>query len=161
MLKYNNYDIVFQEIPGEITLAVNLSNCPNRCKGCHSPHLQMDFGEIFDEDVLDNLLDKYGSSITCFCFMGGDSDPMEVERLSLLVHKKSNGNIKTGWYSGRARFPESISVNNFDYIKLGPYIERFGGLDSSTTNQRFYEIGKGRMIDKKYLFQQKDKLFHK
>ena len=40
MLKYAGYDIVFQEIPDEVTLALNLSGCPNGCPGCHSPHLQ-------------------------------------------------------------------------------------------------------------------------
>ena len=37
MLKYVDYDIAFQEIPDEVTLAINLSNCPHRA-GCHSPH---------------------------------------------------------------------------------------------------------------------------
>ena len=45
MLKYAGYDIVFQEIPDEVTLALNLSGCPNGCPGCHSPHLQRDEGE--------------------------------------------------------------------------------------------------------------------
>ena len=39
MLKYVNTDIVFQEIPDEVTLAVNISNCPCRCPGCHSQYL--------------------------------------------------------------------------------------------------------------------------
>ena len=28
MLKYTNHDIVFQEFPDEVTLAINLSLCP-------------------------------------------------------------------------------------------------------------------------------------
>ena len=36
MLKYVNTGIVFQEIPDEVTLAVNISGCPCRCHGCHS-----------------------------------------------------------------------------------------------------------------------------
>lgn len=155
MLLYVSYDIVFQEIPGEVTLAVNLSNCPNKCRGCHSPYLQEDIGEIFDGHTLDYILDKYGSSVTCICFMGGDADPEEVEKLSILIREKSRGDIKTGWYSGRPNLPEKISVRNFNYIKIGPYIERFGGLDKSTTNQRFYIIENGEMIDKTVLFQQK------
>ena len=38
------FDVVFQEIPGEVTLALNLSGCPNRCAGCHSPHLWEEVG---------------------------------------------------------------------------------------------------------------------
>ena len=40
MLKYYNYDIVFQEYPDEVTLAINLTMCPNRCVGCHSAYLR-------------------------------------------------------------------------------------------------------------------------
>lgn len=39
MLKYVNTDIVFQEFPDEVTLAINLSNCPCHCPGCHSSYL--------------------------------------------------------------------------------------------------------------------------
>ena len=45
MLTYVNHDIVFQEFPDEVTLAINLSRCPNRCPGCHSPYLQQEEGE--------------------------------------------------------------------------------------------------------------------
>lgn len=147
MLRYANYDIVFQEIPGEVTLAINLSNCPNRCKGCHSPHLMDDIGEILDEETLDSLLQKYGDAVTCICFMGGDASPREVEYLAYYLHQKTNGSIKTGWYSGKKNLPEGCSTGNFDYIKLGPYVEALGGLDSPTTNQRFYRIQEGEMMD--------------
>ncbi|PID88190.1 MAG: anaerobic ribonucleoside-triphosphate reductase activating protein [Bacteroidia bacterium] len=75
MLKYTDYDIVFQEIPNEVTLAINLSNCPHRCVGCHSPQLMQDIGNRLTESTLTDLLSKYGSSITCVCFMGGDASP--------------------------------------------------------------------------------------
>ena len=35
MLKYVNTGIVFQEIPDEVTLAINISGCPCHCPGCH------------------------------------------------------------------------------------------------------------------------------
>lgn len=31
MLKYVNCGIVFQEIPDEVTLSINISNCPCHC----------------------------------------------------------------------------------------------------------------------------------
>jgi anaerobic ribonucleoside-triphosphate reductase activating protein len=148
MLRYVSYDIVFQEIPGEVTLAVNLSNCPNRCKGCHSPHLQEDTGETLDENVLSVWLEKYGSAITCLCFMGGDAEPLEVCRLAGFVRQQNGGSIKTGWYSGKDALPVGVSLMNFDYIKLGAYVERLGGLNVPTTNQRFYSIENGKMTDK-------------
>ena len=140
MLRYVDYDIVFQEIPDEVTLAINLSNCPNRCKGCHSPHLLENVGESLTEESLGHLLQKYGKAVTCVCFMGGDAEPFEVERLAGFLHRQSIALVKVGWYSGKNELPEGLSVQNFEYIKLGPYIEKLGGLKSPDTNQHFYRI---------------------
>ena len=52
VVRYYNFDIVFAEIPGETTLAINIANCPNRCPGCHSPHLQADAGHVLDAPEL-------------------------------------------------------------------------------------------------------------
>ena len=141
MLKVASFDIVFQEIPGEVTLALNLSNCPCHCKGCHSPHLWEDIGEPLDEQLLDSLIDRYKGLITCVCFMGGDQSPEEVFRLAAHIQ-----GLKTAWYSGRPTYPNNQSnqiipntQNPFDYVKLGPYIEEFGGLKSEKTNQRLYK----------------------
>lgn len=132
MLKVASFDIVFQEIPGEVTLALNLSNCPCHCPGCHSPHLAEDIGEPLTADLLDGLMARYGSMITCVAFMGGDSDPDEVARCAEYVRP-----LKTAWYSGRTSFPRNPRA--LDYLKLGPYIESLGGLKSPNTNQRLYK----------------------
>lgn len=153
MLRYTDYDIVFQEIPDEVTLAINISNCPNRCKGCHSAYLMEDVGNLLTEESLSALLKKYGSATTCVCFMGGDAEPMEVERLARFI---SSGQafpaVKVGWYSGKEELPEGIDTQYFQYIKLGPYIESLGGLKSEQTNQRLYRIEQGRMEDITYRF---------
>ena len=36
MLKFTIEQIVWQEVPGEVSLAFLFSGCPLRCKGCHS-----------------------------------------------------------------------------------------------------------------------------
>lgn len=36
-----------------------------------------------------------------------------------------------------------MDVRLFDYLKLGPYLERDGGLRSRTTNQRLYHVSVG------------------
>jgi len=143
MLKFHDYNIVFQEVPEEVTLAVNISNCPNRCAGCHSPHLMEDTGDILDENSLEILLKKYGDAVTCVCFMGGDSSPDDLLRLSKYVKKY---NKKTAWYSGKSELYES-ALPCFDYIKLGAYFKELGGLSAPTTNQRFYRIENKMMID--------------
>ena len=139
MLKVASFDIVFQEIPGEVTLALNLSNCPCHCPGCHSPHLAEDIGEEMTESLMNGLLDRYGSMITCVCFMGGDQAPEEVAQWAEYIKSIRNqeSGIKTAWYSGRMNMPSVTGP--FDYVKLGGYVEALGGLKSPTTNQRLYK----------------------
>jgi anaerobic ribonucleoside-triphosphate reductase activating protein len=158
MLLLASYDIVFQEVPGEVTLALNLSACPNRCPGCHSPHLHDAVGELLDDGLLYGLLARYGSAVTCVAWMGGDDAPAEVNRQAALTRETTG--LKTAWYSGRAEFSSAASLENFDYIKLGPYNPARGGLDSpDTTNQRFYRIEGGghdrKMVDATELFRKK------
>ena len=147
-MKVASYDIVFQEVPGEVTLALNLSGCPCHCPGCHSQHLAEDIGEPIDEALLDGLLGRYGEQITCVCFMGGDQDPAYVAQLAQYIHTKK---LRTAWYSGRTHFP--AEPESFDYVKLGGYVEALGGLKSPTTNQRFYRRQDGEWIDETYRFQ--------
>ena len=155
MLKYVNYNVVFQEVPNETTLAINLSCCPNQCPGCHSADLQKEIGEELNEKTILQILKKYQQSVTCICFMGGDNDPKMIERLAGFTRRMSLYQIKTGWYSGKRDLPEDLNLNNFNFIKLGPYIESFGALTSPTTNQRFYKVENGTMIDQTELFTKK------
>ena len=138
-MKVASFDIVFQEIPVEVTLALNLSNCPCHCPGCHSPHLAEDIGEELNEELMDGLIARYGAMITCVAFMGGDAEPDQVVRWAEYIHQLpiTNHQLKTAWYSGRTSFPSNPRA--LDYLKLGPYVESLGGLKSPTTNQRLYK----------------------
>ena len=138
MLKFYNYDIVFQEIPDEVTLAVNLTGCPCHCPGCHSPHLWEDIGEELDAAMLRRIHAEYAGEVTCICLMGGDADPDAVERLCAFI--KEEMGLRSAWYSGRAGLPAGIDLRHFDYVKTGPYIEACGGLKSPQTNQRLYRV---------------------
>lgn len=142
MLKYVNTGVVFQEIPEETTLAINISNCPCHCPGCHSTYLWQDIGTPLDATVLDQLVGHYAKDITCVCFMGGDAEPQTVSLLAAHVHQ-SFPTMRVGWYSGRTIVSRSIDKANFDYIKIGPYIRHLGPLNQKTTNQRLYK----RMAD--------------
>ena len=139
MLRCYSYDIVCQEIPDEISLAVNISGCPNRCPGCHSPWLWEDTGEFLTDELLHKLMEQYSAAITCFCIMGGDGDLLEVERISRLIRTEFP-QIRTAWYSGKESIPEGFDISILDYIKIGPYKEALGGLKSPDTNQRLYRI---------------------
>lgn len=154
-VRYHNFDIVFAEIPRETTLAINITGCPNRCPGCHSPHLQADAGRELDEGELCALLDRYGRAVTCVAFMGGDGTPRQIARLAAAV-RKACPDLRTAWYSGRSALPEGVAPQAFDYIKLGGWVERLGPLTAPTTNQRLYRVGTdGRMEDITALFRTK------
>lgn len=142
MLKYVNTGVVFQEIPDEVTLAVNISNCPCHCPGCHSHFLWDDIGTPLTPPVLDDFVGEYGKDITCVCFMGGDAEPESVNQLAKYLHEK-HPQLKVGWYSGRIRIPSVVNKSDFDYIKLGPYIAHLGSLKQPTTNQRLYKRAAG------------------
>ena len=138
MLKYVNSGIVFQEIPDEVTLSVNISNCPCRCPGCHSPYLWADTGTPLTDDVIDSFVKDYGNDITCIALMGGDAEPESINLIAHYIHQHYP-QLKVAWYSGRPRIVSGINRIEFDYIKIGPYIRHLGGLKEKTSNQRLYK----------------------
>lgn len=140
-LKYAGYDVVFQEVPREISLAIDVTNCPYRCRGCHSPYLQEDIGNYISDD-LEQLLDKHEGLISCVCFMGGDQNKEDLKNLLSFVRSKG---LKTCLYTGTGQIEMVADLLQYlDYIKIGPYIESLGGLNSPTTNQKMYHITKGK-----------------
>lgn len=151
MLLLADYDIVFQEVPDETTLALNLSDCPHRCAGCHSPHLWQAMGEVLTEEVIQRLLTRY-ASITCIALMGGDNDLQAI--LQMAEYIRTLG-LRVAWYTGRTTLPDDWHLEPFDYIKVGPYIQALGGLRSPRTNQRFYRIDNGQLIDETCRFWKK------
>ena len=156
MLKFANYDIVFQEFPDEVTLAVNISGCPCHCPGCHSQYLWEDVGEELTTERLLQMADHYGVGITCVALMGGDNDPAEVLRL-LTALREARPQLRTGWYSGRQQLPDCFGDYKApDYVKLGPWREALGPLSAPTTNQRLYRYhNDGIADDITYKMQQK------
>lgn len=136
-LKYIGYSIVFQEVPNEISLVLNISNCPYRCKGCHSKFLWEDEG-IPVMESLPVLLREYEDRITTVCFMGGDQNMDELAELLRIVHRAG---YKTCLYTGADEIQKFDSILLLlDFLKIGHYEDTLGGLDSETTNQRFYYV---------------------
>lgn len=151
MIKYTGYSIVLQEVPDEISLALEISNCPYRCKGCHSPRLQQDVGEDL-EPALDGLLQEYAGRITCVCFMGEGNDPQALKRC--LKRVRAAG-LKTCLYSG-GDWGKASLMHLLNYYKVGAYDASLGGLDTPGTNQKMYKILPAGTIENiTYLFQRK------
>lgn len=138
-LKYVDTLVSFSEIPDEISLCINISNCPNNCKGCHSSYLKDDIGEELNVESLYKLIHA-NAGVTCVCFMGGDQNPKLVNDLAFNVHLLSDKPRKVAWYSGNNNISEEITLKYFDYIKIGGYNELFGPLTCKTTNQKMYKI---------------------
>lgn len=153
MAKYYNAMVVFEEIPDEITLAINITNCPCHCKGCHSKFLWEDVGTELTFEELERLI-KENKGITCVCFMGGDANPKEICELAKEI-TESYKQLRIGWYSGRDELSEDIDISLFNYIKIGHYDENLGGLNKETTNQRLYRRLSDKMEDITYKFWKK------
>lgn len=145
MIKYVDTLVSFQEIPDQITLCINISNCPCACPNCHSAYLAEDIGEPLGYWTLNNLI-KTNKGITCVCFMGGDAEPEWIATLAFRV-RRDFPNLKIGWYSGRQHLPDNFPIKHFDYIKVGPYIEKLGGLNNPNTNQIMYQNIDGRLVE--------------
>ena len=154
MLRFVDYDIVFQEVPGEVTLAVNLSGCPCRCPGCHSPHLWGNVGRPMTYEAVDELISKCHEDITCIAIMGGDAAPQEVNELMRQL-RANHKELHTAWYSGRSLLSPLVDLSNFDYVKLGPYLAHLGALRSPHTNQRMFKVTDGRLNDITHTFWKK------
>lgn len=145
MLKYVDTKVTFSEVPDEISLCINISNCPCHCKNCHSSYLAQDIGEELSCKRLEELLQD-NKGITCVSFMGGDINPIEIVGLANYIKLFYPG-LKVAWYSGKQELPKHFNMEPFNFIKLGPYIEEFGPLNSRTTNQRFYKVSDGELVD--------------
>ena len=142
-----NVDVVYQEVPGEISLAFSCTGCPIHCPGCHSKFLwNANAGDEFTDGFLMDLLGKYESAVTCVLFFGGDWDKEWLKGKLELVKKAG---LKTALYTGSEEEDPEI-VRLLDYLKTGPFKEELGGLKSATTNQRMVDLRTGEDITYKF-----------
>lgn len=116
MLKYVDTRVCFAEIPDEITLCINLSNCPCHCEGCHSPYLAEDIGQILTITRIEKLLEE-NKGVTAICFMGGDGDTKLVNHYASLIRKSCVEQVEDTLKVNEAtHLPKGISLNPGDDI---------------------------------------------
>lgn len=128
-------DIVLEEIPGKVTLALEISNCRGNCRECHSPFLREDIGEQLTGERASNLVkDNFG--VNCLLLLGEGNDPEELRAVAREV-RATLPDLSLALYSGRRKVEDDL-FELFDYVKVGPYIPEHGPLNSRTTNQRLY-----------------------
>jgi anaerobic ribonucleoside-triphosphate reductase activating protein len=146
-LRYSNEQIVWQEVPGETSLAFTITGCPLRCKGCHSSEYRNPkTGEPLLPEYLQVRLEQYRGLITCVLFLGGEWLP---ELLQPLLEQAQRANIKTCLYSGFDQVPDCL-LKHLTYLKTGPWIAARGGLDCPTTNQRFIDLRTNELLNYKF-----------
>ena len=140
--------VVMQEVPGEIALTFTVLGCPHRCRGCHSADTwKTGHGEPLTQERLACLLRQYQGLITCLCLMGGDW--LADATLSVLQQARAGG-LRTCLYAGSEAIDPRL-LAHLDYLKLGPYRPALGGLASPTTNQRFYRLADGQLLNDHFL----------
>jgi anaerobic ribonucleoside-triphosphate reductase activating protein len=139
-----------QEVPGEISLALSISGCPLRCKGCHSTETYDEcYGIKLTNDELERLLRKHKHA-SCVLFYGGEWKAERLKELFKIIRKYG---LKIALYSGYSLHTfEDDFLHDLDFIKTGVYQPHLGGLGSSTTNQKFHTISNGIFIDLTHTF---------
>ena len=138
-MRYSSSQIVFQEIPTEISLAYQITGCPLKCAGCHSSDLWSSFsGQELTLESLDKDLEKYIEYISCVLFLGGEWDESGLEQL---LNRIKSYDLKTALYTGLEMQQVGQPILNLlDYLKYGPYLAKFGPLTSPTTNQKLINL---------------------
>lgn len=151
--------VTLTEIPGRIAVFFEVGNCQNVCIGCHSPELRENveshcYPNMTILDIVDYVKDQYKKGANAVVFMGGlNNAGVSIIKLRKLCMELYSMGVDIGIYDGSPDVDlEDIIPIFLDYhvgdgepdcilkwIKTGSYIIKNGGLDSPTTNQRFYE----------------------
>ena len=141
-LFFSNPQVVLQEVPDEISLALSISGCNLACNGCHSSETWVKtYGEELTNTILNNLLTKH-KHISCLLIYDGMHN---VNRLIELLVIAKSFNLKTAMYTGLEHLePELLAM--LDYYKLGKYDKNLGGLSSPITNQKLYKSLNNRTL---------------
>jgi len=156
MLRYVEQKILVKEIPDELSLGIFISGCPNGCPECHSKYAwDGSKGTLLSTSELIRIVYPNKRLISCILFMGGEWDSDTL--ITLIRTSRIHFTQKIGLYSGLELDElRKVILKDLDYLKVGRYDSKLGGLDSPTTNQRFYKIvhmdNENLLIDKTYKF---------
>lgn len=153
MMFFNDFQIVFQEVPGEVSLCFSISGCSLKCKGCHSPYLWKEgYGELLTETIYRTLLEKYKNMASCILFMGGEwHEKVLVNYLKIAIKEEYN----TCLYTGENNVSDTIRTQ-LTWLKTGKWMQELGGLNSYKTNQKFIEVKTNKNLN--HLFLKNEKL---
>lgn len=151
VLHFTHEEIVWQEVPNEVSLAFLISGCPLRCVGCHSADSwKANRGEILSAEYLRLRLQQYRGLLTCVLFLGGEWQPESL--LSLLKMAREEFGLQTCLYTGyeRDELPPEL-LPELTYLKTGRWLPERGGLEHPNTNQQLIDLRTGENLN--HLFQ--------
>jgi anaerobic ribonucleoside-triphosphate reductase activating protein len=146
MLYYTAEQVVWQEVPGEVSLAYTISGCQLGCKGCHSADSwDPKQGRPLSPEHFQQRLQDYQGLISCVLFLGGEWAAPAL--LKLLTLSKTAG-LKRCLYTGLELAELSPSIRSeLTFVKTGRWFAGRGGLQSPTTNQRFIDLRTGQCLN--------------
>lgn len=143
MIKYlpETATVVLEEVPDKVSLALDITNCRGLCSGCHSPHLRGNIGEELTTERVDALI-AANFGVNCFLFLGEGNDVDAL--LQIVRHINSRyPSMAVALYSGLPEVDERV-WDVFDYVKIGSYLSDRGPLNNRSTNQRMYQLERGK-----------------
>lgn len=149
-MRYYTKDVVFQEVPDEISLSYSICGCPLNCSGCswkNGLHINSKENELTDLEFENDLI-KYKNLASCVLFLGGEWDKDIVNKLN----KALKYGYKTCLYTGLELSElDKELVSKLNYVKTGRYVKELGGLSSATTNQKFIDLKNNVILNDKFL----------
>ncbi|MDX1705920.1 anaerobic ribonucleoside-triphosphate reductase activating protein [Pseudidiomarina sp.] len=147
-LRYSAEQVVFQEVPGQVSLAYTITGCPVGCKGCHSvDSWPVGSGQSLTPEYLASRLQQYRKLISCVLFLGGEWQPQAL--IELLKLSREHG-LHTCLYTGYDDVSLAIR-QQLTFLKTGPWVEALGGLTSPTTNQRFVDLRNQQLLNSRFI----------
>lgn len=157
MLHYAGIDILFQEVPDEVSLSFTVAGCPNGCDDCHwvsfNKIASSDFPRLTAAKMVEEYK-KYDGLVTCVLFFGGDWELSFLESMieEFTKHRDIEIIPKFALYSGQepANVLTEVNTEIWDYVKAGPYKREHGGLKKKTTNQIIMDVKRNKDITYKF-----------
>lgn len=147
MLNFTAENIVFLEVPDEVSLAYTISGCTLGCKGCHSSDSwHKDNGLALSLDYFSQRLETYQGLISCILFLGGE---WQLATLLPLLKLAKSQQLHTCLYTGLDEVPPALK-DELTYLKTGRWLAELGGLESPITNQRFTDLRTGNCLNHRF-----------
>lgn len=139
--------ILFQEVPDEVSLGFTVTGCSLMCKGCHSTDTWSRYaGAPLSKDLFITYLKQYADFVSCVIFFGGEWQQGKLIEMLDIAHTFK---LKTCLYTGLVQVPQEIR-KRLTFLKTGPWIKELGGLHKITTNQKFIEVSSDNLLNHKF-----------